>query len=80
MNLPWYTRVLLALASGLTLALSFPNFNLSLLSWISVCLLVLASAGARPVIAILCGMLSALVFYPLSLTWMDVAMSELPTQ
>ncbi len=76
MNLPWYTRVLLALASGLTLALSFPNFNLSLLAWISVGLLLLASAGARPMIAVACGMLSALVFYPLSLTWMDVVMRQ----
>ncbi len=76
MNRPSYVRVLLALASGLTLALSFPNFNLSLLAWISVGLLVLACAGARPVVAILCGMLSALVFFPLSLTWMDVVMRQ----
>lgn len=76
MNRPAYVRVLLALASGLTLALSFPNFNLVLLAWISVGLLVLACVGARPVIAILCGMLSALVFFPLSLTWMDVVMRQ----
>jgi apolipoprotein N-acyltransferase len=69
-------RYLLALASGLTLALSFPNFNLSLLAWISVGLLVLASTGARPVVAILCGMLSAFVFYPVSLTWIDVVMRQ----
>jgi apolipoprotein N-acyltransferase len=76
MNRPWHIRMLLALASGLTLALSFPNFNLSLLAWISVGLLVLASVGARPIIAIACGFLSALVFYPVSLTWMDVVMRQ----
>ena len=65
---PWYTRVLLALASGLTLALSFPNYNLSLLAWISVGLLVLAScrrAPGRSLRSTDC--FSGLVFYPLCL-------------
>src|ERR1700722_6148149 len=76
MKLSWYTRVLLALASGLTLALAFPNYNLSLLAWISVTLLVLASVGARPAVAPMYGMLSALVFFPMSLTWIDVVMRQ----
>ena len=76
MKWSWYTRALLALASGLTLALAFPNYNLSLLAWISVTLLVLASVGARPVVAPAYGMLSALVFFPMSRTWIDVVMRQ----
>jgi len=76
MNWPWYTRLLLALASGVTLALSFPNYNLPLLAWISVALLILASYGARPKIAPLYGLLHGLVFYPIALPWMDVVMQQ----
>ena len=72
----WRVRALLAIASGAALALSFPNFNLSLLAWISVGLLVLASYGARPRVAPLYGFLHALVFYPLSLPWMDVVIRQ----
>lgn len=76
MNWPWHTRVLLALASGLALALSFPSFNLSLLAWISIGLLVLASFRAKPAVAPLYGFLHALVFYPVCLTWIDVVVRQ----
>ena len=76
MNWPWHTRVLLALASGLALALSFPNFNFSLLAWISIGLLVLASFRAKPAVAPLYGFLHALVFYPVCLTWIDVVVRQ----
>src|SRR4029077_13065228 len=76
MKLPWYTRVLLALASGATLALSFPNYNLPLLAWVSVGLLVLASYRARPAVAPLYGLLHGVVFYPISLPWMDVVLQQ----
>ena len=76
LNFSWRTRAILAIASGATLALSFPNYNLSLLAWVSVGLLVLASFGARPAVAPLYGFLHALVFYPLSLTWMDVVIRQ----
>src|SRR5579863_1099121 len=76
MNWPWHTRVLLALASGLALALSFPNYSLSLLAWISIGLLVMASFQARPVVAPLYGFLHALVFYPVCLTWIDVVVRQ----
>ena len=51
MNFNWYTRVLLAVASGAILALAFPNYNFSLLAWIAIGLLTLASCGARLSIA-----------------------------
>jgi apolipoprotein N-acyltransferase len=76
MTFSWYTRVLLALASGLTLALAFPNYNLPLLAWISIALLVLASSRARLGVAPLYGFLHALVFYPVCLTWIDVVMRQ----
>ncbi len=76
MTFSWYTRVLLALASGVTLALSFPNYNLPLLAWVSIALLVLASYGARLRVAPLYGFLHGLVFYPICLPWMDVVMRQ----
>ena len=75
-NFPWQTRALLAIASGAAFALSFPNFNFSLLAWISVGFLVLASFGARPAVAPLYGFLHAIVFYPMSLPWMDVVIRQ----
>jgi apolipoprotein N-acyltransferase len=76
MNCPWYTRALLALASGVALALSFPNYNLSLLAWIAVTLLVLASCGARPASSPLYGFLHGLVFYPVCVPWIDVVLRQ----
>jgi apolipoprotein N-acyltransferase len=76
MNFSWHTRVLLALASGLTLAVSFPNYNFSLLAWISVGLLVLASFRARLAIAPLYGFLHAFVFYPVCVAWIDVVVRQ----
>lgn len=76
MNFSWYTRVLLALASGVTLALAFPNYNLPLLGWISIALLALASFGARLRVAPLYGFLHGLVFFPICLPWMDVVVRQ----
>jgi len=76
MNFSWYTRVLLALASGLALALAFPNYNLPWLAWISTALLILASYGARPRVAPAYGLLHGLVFYPVCLPWIDVVMRQ----
>jgi apolipoprotein N-acyltransferase len=76
MRFGWHWRALLALGSGAALALSFPNYNLSLLAWISVGMLVLASAGARPTVAPLYGFLHGLVFYPVCLPWIDVVMRQ----
>ena len=69
-------RLLLALASGAALAFSFPNYNLSLLSWPAVGLLILASFGARPSNGLLCGFLHGVVFYPLSVPWIDTVMHQ----
>jgi apolipoprotein N-acyltransferase len=76
MNFNWYTRVLLAIASGVLLALSFPNYNVPLLAWVAIGLLTLASCGAKLKIAPLYGVLNGLVFYPISLPWIDVVMRQ----
>jgi apolipoprotein N-acyltransferase len=76
MRVAWHTRALLALASGATLALSFPNYNLPLLAWTSVGLLVLASLGARPSAGLLLGFLHGVVFYPLCVPWIDTVMHQ----
>ncbi|HWW51649.1 MAG TPA: apolipoprotein N-acyltransferase [Verrucomicrobiae bacterium] len=76
MNFSWHTRVPLAIASGAALALSFPNYNFSLLAWVAVGWLVLASLGAPPAEAPLYGFLHGLVFYPLCLPWIDTVMRQ----
>ena len=76
MTFSWYTRALLALASGVLLALAFPNYNLPLLAWISIALLVLASYGARLRVSPLYGFLHGVAFYPICLPWIDVVMQQ----
>jgi apolipoprotein N-acyltransferase len=76
MNFRWHTRALLAVGSGAALALSFPNYNLSLLAWISVGMLVVASCDARPTLSPLYGFLHGLAFYPICLPWIDVVMRQ----
>ena len=76
MNISRRIRILLALASGAALALSFPNYNLHLLAWISLTLLILASVGARPLESPLYGFLHGMVFYPVCLPWIDTVMRQ----
>jgi apolipoprotein N-acyltransferase len=75
-NLSWYARLLLAIASGAALALSFPSYDLSLLAWTAVGLLIFACFGARPRAGLLYGFLHGLVFYPLSVPWIDTVMHQ----
>lgn len=69
-------RVLLAVASGAALALSFPEYNLWPLAWISVSMLVLASLRARPGESPLYGFLHGVVFYPVCVPWIDTVMRQ----
>src|ERR1700689_5803887 len=70
------TRVLLAVASGAALALSFPDFNLWPLAWFSVGMLVLASVGAHRGESPLYGFLHGVVFYPVCVPWIDTVMRQ----
>src|SRR5579863_2956398 len=76
MTFRWHTRALLAVGSGVALALSFPNYNLPLLAWIAVGMLVLACIGARPAESLLYGFLHGVVFYPVCLPWIAVVMHQ----
>jgi apolipoprotein N-acyltransferase len=76
MNYPWHTRLLLALASGAALAVSFPSYDFWPLAWISIGLLILASYRARLAVAPLYGFLHSLVFYPICLTWIEVVVHQ----
>ncbi len=69
MNPSRTVRLLLALVSGVALALAFPIFNFPLLAWISPAILILAILGATPRFALLIGWLQGGVFYALSVPW-----------
>ena len=65
------TRVfLLAACERLALALAFPNYNLSLLAWISGRLAGACVVRRAAPVAPLYGILHGLVFYPMCLPWM----------
>ncbi|HWF38005.1 MAG TPA: apolipoprotein N-acyltransferase [Candidatus Acidoferrales bacterium] len=75
-DLSWYLRSLLAILSGAALALSFPNYNLPLLAWLAVGLLILACFGAGSSAGFFYGWLHGVVFYPLSVPWIDTVMHQ----
>jgi apolipoprotein N-acyltransferase len=76
MKLTRATRALLAVSSGATLALSFPDYNLWPLAWFSVGMLVLASVGAHRGESPLYGFLHGVVFYPVCVPWIDTVMRQ----
>jgi apolipoprotein N-acyltransferase len=69
-------RFVLAVASGLALSFSFPNYNLPLLAWIAVASLMLAALGAPTREAALFGFINGALFYPLSLPWIATVMKQ----
>src|SRR5579863_1039758 len=76
MKLSPRVRLLFAIASGLALSFSFPNYNLPLLAWIAVALLMLAAIGARTREAVLYGFINGALFYPLSVPWNATVMRQ----
>jgi apolipoprotein N-acyltransferase len=76
MNLSRTARLLLALASGVALALAFPIFNFPLLAWVSLAVLILAVLNATPRCALLLGWLQGAVFYALSVPWFYSVMRQ----
>ena len=69
MSLSRTVRLLLALASGVALALAYPSFNIPLLGWIAPAVLVVAVLGERPGFAFLLGSLQGAAYFGLSLPW-----------
>lgn len=76
MNFPRPVRLVLALLSGLFLAFAFPNFDCSICAWFAVALLLLAAMGASAREAALYGVLHALVFYSISLSWIQTVIRQ----
>jgi apolipoprotein N-acyltransferase len=76
MNFPRTVRVLLALASGVALALAYPLFDIKVLGWIAPAMLILAVVGERPRFAVLLGWLHGAAFYGLSLPWVYTVMRQ----
>jgi apolipoprotein N-acyltransferase len=76
MNLSRTVRLLLALVSGVALALAYPAFNLSILGWIAPALLIVSVLGARPGFAFLLGSLHGVAYYGLSLPWLYTVMRQ----
>jgi apolipoprotein N-acyltransferase len=67
-------RLMLALASGVALALAYPSFNIPLLGWIAPALLIVAVLGAGPRFGFLLGWLQGAAYYGLSLPWFYTVM------
>ncbi len=76
MTLSRTARLLLALASGVALALSFPLFNIPLLAWVSLAALILAVLNETPRYALLLGWLQGAAFYALSVPWFYTVMRQ----
>jgi len=69
-------RFLLAFGSGALLALAFPNFNLPLLAWIAVAVLIIASLEGGIAEAALRGLLFGVAFYLFSTPWIYTVMRQ----
>ncbi|MFQ6112389.1 MAG: hypothetical protein ACE5LX_10250, partial [Nitrospinota bacterium] len=66
--------LILALMSGVLLALSFPKFNLWPLGWVALLPLLLALDGKKPLEAFWLGLGAGLVAYFMTLYWVTNTM------
>jgi apolipoprotein N-acyltransferase len=71
---PAWLRFFMAALSGAVLSLSYTGFYLSIFSWFSVAILLLAVLGARPMTAFACGFLHAMAFVLLSVPWFAIVL------
>ena len=69
-------RILLSFGSGVLLALAFPNFNLSLLAWVAVAVLIFASLEGGLAEAALRGLFFGAAFYLFSTPWIYTVMHQ----
>ena len=78
---PWRpgTRPLLAAASGVLLAASFPAPDLEPLAWIGLVPLLVAARGLRPGAAFRIGWLGGLVFYLATVYWVAYTIGSYTT-
>lgn len=76
MNLSKTARLLLAIASGVALALAFPLFDVPVLGWIAPAMLIVAVLNETPRFALLLGWLQGAVFYALTVPWFYTVMRQ----
>src|ERR1700722_4761901 len=76
MKLSRTVRTLLALSSGVALALAYPSFNIPLLGWVAPAILIVAVLCERPLAAFFLGWLEGVVFFGLSLPWFYTVMRQ----
>jgi apolipoprotein N-acyltransferase len=76
MNLSRTIRLLLAIASGVALALAYPSFNIPLLGWVAPAIFLVAVVGERTGFAFLLGWLEGAVYFGLSLPWFYTVMRQ----
>ena len=67
-------RILLSLGAGLALALSFPEYNVPVIGWISLAGLLFASLDAGIAEAALCGFVYGVVFYSFDIPWVGTVL------
>ena len=65
-------RGLLAIASGILIALSFPSPGLSFLAWIALIPLLIAMEESTPQVAFRIGLISGITAYALILYWLNI--------
>jgi apolipoprotein N-acyltransferase len=76
MNLSRTVRLLLALLSGVALALAYPLYSLPLLGWIAPALLFVAVIGARPVFGFLLGLVQGVAYYGMTVPWIYTVLRQ----
>lgn len=76
MNLSRTVRLLLALTSGVALALAYPLFNLPLLGWFAPGLLIIAVVSERPLFAFLLGLAQGAAYYGMTVPWIYTVLRQ----
>ena len=69
-------RAILAAASGLALAASFPSLDLEPLAWVGLVPLLVAARGLRPAAAFRVGWIGGLVFYLATVYWVAYTITK----
>jgi len=69
-------RGLLAIASGVLIALSFPNPNLSFLAWIALIPLLISMEGSSPLTAFRIGLTCGITGYAFILYWLNIVFTR----
>jgi len=67
-------RLLASCASGVSLAFAFAPYDIGLLAWVALSLLIGAAWDSRPALAFFCGWLHGVAFFAVSVPWIYTVM------